>query len=154
MSLQEACQATVIFKIELEACLLEIWSHINPRISAQIFRRNQHSIWNLSKPFWRDKTPCQLEAIEERAEVSFFRDLPPHVTPRRKRVSFHPLESTMNEDYEDTRTHKDYSIDPSTQHMRNVHTNITSKHVGSSPRLTNRTPQTTSQFHHGTSILP
>ena len=40
MSLQEACQAAVIFKIELEACLLEIWSHINPRMSAQIFRRN------------------------------------------------------------------------------------------------------------------
>ena len=140
MSFQEACQAAAIFKIKLKACLLEIWSHINPRMSAQIFRRNQHSIWNLSKPFWRDETPCWLKAIEEHTEVSFFRDLLPHIMLRRKRVSFHLLESTMNKDYEDTRTHEDYSIDPSTQYTRHIHANITSKHVSSSPRSADRTP--------------
>ena len=46
----------------------------------------------------------------------------------------------MNRDYKDTITHKDYSIDPSTQHMRNVRTNIASKHISSSPQSAVRTP--------------
>ena len=135
MSLQEACQAAALFKIELEACLLEIWSHINPRMSAQIFRRNRHSIWNLSKPFWKDETPWQLEAIEEHAELSFLRDLLPHITPRKKRVSFHPLEDVMIGDYEDTRAHEDYSVDPSPHHARKVHSTIAAKQVGNSQGL-------------------
>ena len=140
MSLQEACQTAAIFKIELEACLLEIWSYINPRMSAQIFRRNRHSIWNLSKPFWKDETPRQLEVIEDRMDVSFLRDIPPHLTPRRRRIAFHPHEDTTIGDYDDIRAHKDYSIDLSTQSARKVRANIAAKHVGTSPRASERTP--------------
>ena len=62
MSLNKACQAAAIFKIELEACLLEAWLYINPRMSAKIFWRNHHSIWNLSKPFWMNKLLNNLKS--------------------------------------------------------------------------------------------
>ena len=136
MSLDEACQAAAIFKIELEACLLEAWSYINPRMSAKIFRRNCHSIWNLSKPFWMNETPRQTEVIEEPMEVLFLKDLLPHLTPRKKKVSFYPPEDAMIGDYSDTRTHEDYSTNPSPIHARRVRATIATKHVGSSLRTT------------------
>ena len=138
MSLEEACQAAVIFKIELKACLLEAWSYINPRMLAKIFQRNCHSIWNLSKLFWMDETPQQPDIMEDPTEVLFLKDLLPHLTPRKKKVSFYPLEDTTIGDYSDTRTHKDYLTDPSPLHARRVRVTITAKHVGSSPRTTER----------------
>ena len=123
-------------QIELEACLLEAWSYINPRMLAKIFQRNRHSIWNLSKPFWMNETPQQPEVIEDPMEVSFLKDLPPHLTPRKKKVSFYPPEDAMIGDYSDTRTHKDYLTDPSPIHARRVCATISAKHVRSSPRTT------------------
>ena len=83
-----------------------------------------------------NETPRQPEVIEESTEVSFLKDLPPHLTPRKKKVSFYPPEDAMIRDYSDTRTHEDYSTDPSPIHTRRVHTTIAAKHVGSSPRTT------------------
>ena len=85
-----------------------------------------------------NETPQQPEVIEEPMEVSFLKDLLPHLTPRKKKVSFYPPEDVMIGNYSDTRTHEDYSTDPSPIHARRVHATITAKHVGSSLRTTER----------------
>ena len=42
-------------------------------------------------------------------------------------------------DYDDARAHEDYSVNPSPHHARKVCTTIAAKHVGNSPRITEKT---------------
>jgi hypothetical protein len=49
----EAKQAVALFRVEMEACLLEIWSYINPTMSAETFKKNKHTIWKIHMPFWK-----------------------------------------------------------------------------------------------------
>jgi len=80
MSEDEARQAAAIYRIEIEACLLEIWSHTNPRMSPDTFVRRHNTIWHMSMPFWKEDLPRQIDATEDPSNISYLRDLPPHVT--------------------------------------------------------------------------
>ena len=65
MSEDKAQQAAAIYRIEIEACLLEIWSHTNPRMSPDTFVRHCNTIWHMSMPFWKEDLPRQIDATED-----------------------------------------------------------------------------------------
>jgi len=81
----EAKQAAALFRVEAEACLLEIWSFTNPSRSAEVFQKNRHTIWKITMPFWKEDALCSIEATEDPQETYFQRDAPPHDTPRTRR---------------------------------------------------------------------
>ena len=98
MTQYEAAQATALFKIEYEACLLEIWSYTNPRLSAHTFRTKPYSIYQLIMPFWREEE--QPNSNNTKGETSILKDLPPHIKGK-GRVSFQPVDTTITPENQD-----------------------------------------------------
>jgi len=104
MTWLESQQATALYHIELEAVLKEIFAHSFDTISSRVFTREQHTIWNLVMPFWK-KPETVNEPEEELNERSILRDLPPHISMRKKQMTFQIPETTnAQSDYEDSRT--------------------------------------------------
>jgi len=100
----ESQQATTLYHIELKAVLKEIFTHSFNTISSRVFMREQHTIWNLTMPFWK-KLETVNELEEELNERSILRDLPPHISMRKRWTTFQiPKTTNMQSDYEDSRT--------------------------------------------------
>jgi len=137
----EAKQAAALFQTEMEACLLEIWSFTNPTLSAELFRRQRHSIWNHTMAFWKEDMLRTIEATEDCPETYFQRDLPPHTTPRTgRRAPFAVPEGTMGHHKEGPEerwgyTPSNYPTHNNRQDTRNLHSIITSRQVGTLPMV-------------------
>ena len=98
MTQYKAAQATALFKIEYEACLLEIWSYTSPRLSAHTFRTKPYSIYQLVMPFWREEE--QAYSNNTQGETSILKDIPPHIKGK-GRVSFQPADTTITPENQD-----------------------------------------------------
>lgn len=125
MNYTEASQASALFKIEIEASVLEILSHINPLMSKKAFR-NTNTIWRLSMPFWKEESRTLEDINEEQEDRSILRDLPPHIKEKRRESFYIPNKSltTENQDAWNVRTQtahrnigRDSSFEPRTPHM-------------------------------------
>ena len=75
MTQYKVAQASALFKIELEACLLEIWSYTSPQLSACTFRTQPYSIYWMIMPFWKKEE--QLNPDTTQGDTSILKDLPP-----------------------------------------------------------------------------
>jgi len=94
----------MLYHIELEAVLKEIFAHIFNTISSRVFTREQHTIWNLTMPFWK-KLETANEPEEELNERLILRDLPPHISMRKRQTTFQiPKTANTQSNYEDSRT--------------------------------------------------
>jgi len=112
MTQLESQQAITLYHIELKAVLKEIITHSSDKISSRTFTREQHTIWNLTMPFWKEETAN--EPREDLNERSILGDLPPHVSTSRKQATFQSADITnMQTDYEESRTYQplDFTTD-------------------------------------------
>ena len=103
MTQYEAAQATALFKIEIEACLLEIWSYTNPRLSAHTFRTKPYSIYQMIMPFWKEEELPHLDTTK--GDTSILKDLPPHIKGK-GRVSFQAADTTITPENQDAWTYR------------------------------------------------
>ena len=142
----EARQAAAIFRVESEACLLEIWKKLCPTMSDKVFRTNTDSIYKLSMPFWaEDPTPA-----EERSDIpdySHIRDTPPHLTFRRRRTPIHVPDNNATYDmgYD---VHRNFVAHDSYTPARNIQQDsrslraaLAARHVGTLPDISERSAQ-------------
>ena len=85
----EARQAAAIFRIETEACLVEIWSKLCPTMSDEIFRMNTRAIRSLVMPFWKPESehPSTLAFVPEHQPIHH---IPPHISTGRRRLTHGP----------------------------------------------------------------
>jgi len=104
MTWLESQQATTLYHIELKAVLKKIFAHSFDTISSRVFTREQHTLWNLAMPFWK-KLETVNDPEEELNERSILRDLPPHISMRKRWTTFQiPKTTSVQSDYEDSRT--------------------------------------------------
>ena len=143
MTYEEAHQAAAIFRVEMEAYLLETWSHTNPNRSNNVFIRRGPQVRRMVMPFWRDEAP-QEEDEELDPNISILRDLPPHLRKGKRKTTFASVPTyfpSREEDEEESRTYDPHSFttDFQGQDVRNIRANMAARHVGSSdiplPRL-------------------
>lgn len=71
LSKLELKQASALYRTELEAYLLEIWSHICPTMSALAFRRNQDQIWKMKMDLWKDDNVTPLTHHDNTPSISY-----------------------------------------------------------------------------------
>jgi len=145
LSEEEARQAAAIFRVETEACLLEIWSKLCPTMSDKTFRMNSDSIRNMSMPFWTEEL---LQTVNQQnpSDYAHIRDTPPHLTTRKKHTTFDVPDNDAVRwtDYNDHDIQKAYEPDNSTRsnrhnsNSRNLRATIAAKHVGTRPIVTDR----------------
>jgi len=81
MTRSEALAAAAIFRVEMEAVLLEIFHHSIPTLSESVFRSKRKEIPYMVMPFW-----------ENTAEHSLHHEVPPHINinPRNGHRSRNP----------------------------------------------------------------
>ena len=103
MTQYEAAQASALFKIEFEACLLEIWSYTNPRLSAHTFQTKPYSIYQMIMPFWKEEEP--LDPNTNKEDTSILKDLPPHIKGK-GRISFQDVNTSITPENQDTWTYR------------------------------------------------
>jgi len=121
----------MLYHIELEAVLKEIFTHGFNNVSSRVFTREQYMVWNLTMPFWK-----KLETMnkpEEPNERSILRDLPPHISARRRQTAFWIPETTnVQADYEDSRTFYplDFTTDFTNHDTWNIHAQQAEQHIG------------------------
>jgi len=68
MTRSEALAAAVVFRVEMEAVLLEIFHHSIPTLSESVFRTKRKEIPFMVMPFW-----------ENVSEHTFHHEIPPHI---------------------------------------------------------------------------
>ena len=98
MTQYKAAQASALFKIEIEACLLEIWSYTSPRLSAHTFRTQPYSIYQMIMPFWKEEEQPNPNITQ--GDTSILKDLPPHIKGK-GRVSFQAADTTITPENQD-----------------------------------------------------
>jgi len=78
MTRSEALAAAAIFRVEMEAVLLEIFHHSIPTLSESVFRTKRKEIPLMVMPFW-----------ENNSERTFQHEIPPHINanPRNRHQS-------------------------------------------------------------------
>ena len=103
MTQYEAAQASALFKIKLEACLLEIWSYTSPRLSAHTFHTQPYSIYQMIMPFWKEEVQLNPDTIQ--GDTSILEDLPPHIKGK-GRVSFQAANTTITPENQDAWTYQ------------------------------------------------
>jgi hypothetical protein len=96
----EAQQISALFWVELEACLLEIWSYINPSMSNSIFLSRRDDIWNISMPFWSQNIPAGNEGQPNQPSIP---NPHPFITTQKRRRNI-PSPIREEEPYEYTET--------------------------------------------------
>ena len=125
LSKLELKQASALYRTELEAYLLEIWSHICPTMSALIFifRRNWDQIWKMRMDLWKDDNTTPLTHHDDTPSISYLWESPPHIAQRnpRKTMAVLPEVSTIEEEDKDQYNWSD---------SQNLHASITARHVG------------------------
>ena len=128
LSKLELKQASALFRTEMEAYLLELWSHICPTMSTLIFRRDWDNIWRMCMDLWKEDHSNEPTSYNTFSNVSFDRDTPPHVTKRKPRrtTQVAPDFSTIDEENEDDGHH----YNQSRSDTQNLYINIASRHVG------------------------
>ena len=67
----ELKQVSALFRMEMEAYLLEIWSHICPTMSALIFRRDRDNIWRMCMDLWKEDPTNESMSYNTFSNVSF-----------------------------------------------------------------------------------
>ena len=138
----EARQAAAIFRVETEACLLEIWAKLCPTMSDKAFRASTQAIQNLTMPFWRPEVEHSA-AHQKIPNYHPVRDTPPHLSTGRRRVPHGAfgLDTTANRNFDDT--NDPAMFDPGNlaqnpyQNSRNLRATIAGRHVGTMPSVTN-----------------
>ena len=99
----EASQASTLFKVEFEACLLEIWSYSSPRLSSHLFRTQPYSIYRMVMPFWKNQE--KPEPDNTCGDTSILRDLPPHIKGK-GRVTFQDNNNLVTPENQDSWTYR------------------------------------------------
>jgi hypothetical protein len=129
MTKLEAQQIAALFRVELEACLLEIWSYINLTMLNSIFLSQCHEIWNISMPFWSQNTSRN----EGQPDQPMTQDPHPFITTRRRRRNI-PPPIPEEASIEDSGTYwrQDFTEHSICQDSRNIQSNITAQRVGTS----------------------
>ena len=121
----ELMQVSTLFRAEMEAYLLEIWSHICPTMSALIFRRDRDNIWRMQMDLWKETLDEDLHPTFQ--NITFSHDTPPHITKRKPRRTTHfELEVGTIEEVQENES----QFDNSRTSIQNLYTNIASQHVG------------------------
>ena len=143
---EEARQAAAIFRVEAEACLLEIWKKLCPTMSDKAFRSNTNALSKLSMPFWaEDSVPT--ESRQSVPDYSYIRDIPPHQTSRRKYTLSYVPDTEMDHewDFDDrhhSRTHLTDNFPQDDQHdSRNLQAAVAARLVGTRPAAYERGSQ-------------
>jgi len=111
--------------MELEAILKEIFTHSFDNISSRVFTREQHTVWN--------KLETTNKPEEEPNERLILRDLPPHISTRRRQTTFWiPKTTNTQSNYEDSRTFHplDFTTDFTNHDALNICAWQVEQHVG------------------------
>ena len=143
LSEDEARQAAALFRVETEACILEIWSKLCPTMSDKAFRVNQNAIWNMSMPFWTEEL-LQATNHQNSSDYPNLRDLLPHLNHRKKHTTFitPDTDATYQADFDDYSHRKSHDLEKSTRNHRNsskdLQAAIAAKHIGTRPFTTDR----------------
>ena len=126
LSKMELQQASALYRTELEAYLLEIYSHICPTMSSVVFRRNRDQIWRMRMDLWKEDNTTQSVNPNDTPSISYIRDTPPHVTERRsRRATIAPPEISTIEEEDETNI-----LDHSMTDPQNLRASIAARHVG------------------------
>src|SRR6202789_1120343 len=142
MTIDEAGASTILFRIEAEACFLEIMAYTNPRISPSIFIHRRKDIPRMRSPYWKKPVPPReiLADIEEEEEgPARIRDIPPHITTTRPgRPRFIDPNTTqlsiIPDEPEDTFRAEDFTTDFRRQDVRNLRANTAHRRTSQLPR--------------------
>jgi hypothetical protein len=130
MTKLEAQQISALFRVELEACLLEIWSYINPSMSNSIFLSRRNDIWNISMPFWSQGIPT---GNEEQPDQPSMPNLHPFITTRKGRRNIPPpIREEEPYEYSETVRQPNLSDHSLRRDSRNLHSHIAAQRVGTS----------------------
>ncbi len=139
----EARQASAIFRVESEACLLEIWKKLCPTMSDKAFHMNTDTIYKLSMPFWVED-PTSTEGCHNIPDYSHIRDTPPHLTSRRRRTPIYVPDNDVLHDMDYDIHQNSITNDPyiptrnDQQDSRNLQAAMATKHVGTLPDVSER----------------
>ena len=119
MTTEEVATLTILFRIEAEACFLEIMAYMNPRISPLIFLHRRDDIPKMRNPYWKKPIPpreIEAEIEEEEEGPARIRDIPPHIMmthPKRPQFINHNMTqlSIIPNELEDTFRAEDFTTD-------------------------------------------
>jgi len=131
MTWLESQQVTALYHIELKAVLKEIFTHSFNKISSRTFTRVQHTIWNLAMPFWKEEIANEME--EEPNKRLILRDLPSHISTRRRWATFQLTDpANVQSNYEESRTYQplDFTTDFTNHDPQNIHAWQVEQYVG------------------------
>ena len=139
----EARQAAAIFRIETEACLVEIWSKLCPTMSDEIFRTNTGAIRSLVMPFWKPESehPSTPAFVPKHQPV---RHIPPHISTGRRRLTHGPpgddiIYHRNLDDADRSMAHNPENSDNNPHlNIRNLRAAIAGRHVGTMPVIEER----------------